>query len=116
MDDRAANYIFDSNLIKVNADFRSSQIWLNVGSNCAPLFLGSEALVGRLSKSSVNGFEQQRIETAMSAHALRKGGKWNTEEVCKFRDENALTAAVLPRYRVDVSIKRTLGQKLGTFK
>jgi len=52
----------------------------------------------------------------MSAHALRKGGKWSAEEVRKLWDENALTAAVLPRYHIDISIKRTLGQKLGTLK
>lgn len=116
MDDRAANYIFDSNLIKVNADFRvvtdMVERWEQRYSNVP----GAGGPGGAIEQVVREWFEQQLIETVMSAHALRKGGKWSTEEVCKLWDENALTAAVLPRYHIDISIKRTLGQKLGTLK
>ncbi len=37
------------------------------------------------------------------------------EEITQLWDEIALTAAILPRYHIDVVIKRTLGQKLGKF-
>ena len=34
-------------------------------------------------------------------------------ELAQLWDEPALTAAVLPRYHIDMSIKRVLGQRLG---
>jgi hypothetical protein len=58
-------------------------------------------------------FEQQLIETVMSALALKQGGKWSMQELAQLWDEVALTAAVLPRYHIDMSIKRVLGQRLG---
>lgn len=116
MDDRAANYIFDSNLIKVNADFRVVTDMVERWEQRYASVPGAGGPGGAIEQVVREWFEQQLIETVMSAHALRKGGKWSTEEACKLWDENALTAAVLPRYHIDVSIKRTLGQKLGTLK
>lgn len=58
-------------------------------------------------------FEQQLIETVMSALALKQGGKWSMSELAQLWDETALTAAVLPRYHIDMSIKRVLGQRIG---
>ncbi len=49
----------------------------------------------------------------MSALALKQGGKWSMEEIKMLWSEESLTAAVLPRYHIDVNIKRALGQKLG---
>ncbi|MGF6208607.1 hypothetical protein [Pseudomonas frederiksbergensis] len=116
MDDRAANYIYDSNLIKVNADFRVVTDMVERWEQRYANVPGAGGRGGAIEQVVREWFEQQLIETVMSAHALRKGGKWSTEEACRLWDENALTAAVLPRYHIDVSIKRTLGQKLGTLK
>lgn len=113
LDDRAANYVIESNLIKINADFRvftdMVERWVDKYSH-AP---GAKAAIEQVVRE---WFEQQLIETVMSAHALKRGGKWSTEEVSHLWDENALTAAVLPRYHIDQQIKRMLGQKLGTLK
>jgi DNA (cytosine-5)-methyltransferase 1 len=45
-----------------------------------------------------------------------QAGNWSEQEVEKLWSEEALTAAVLPRYHVDERIKRSLGSKLGTLK
>ncbi len=37
-------------------------------------------------------------------------------DVQRLWSEEALTAAVLPRYHVDIAVKRALGAKLGTLK
>ena len=58
-------------------------------------------------------FEQQLIETILSAWALRHTGRWRMVELPELWSESALTAAVLPRYHIDVNIKRSLGQRLG---
>jgi hypothetical protein len=61
-------------------------------------------------------FEQQLIEAVMSAQALKGTGRWSLQEMELLWDEPALTAAVLPRWHVDQSIKRTLGMRLGTLR
>ena len=61
-------------------------------------------------------FEQQLIETVMSAHALAGGRRWSEQEVAELWIESALTAAVLPRYHINMSIKRMLGQRLGKLR
>ncbi len=58
-------------------------------------------------------FTQQLIETVMSAMALKNSGNWSLQELEKLWSEEALTAAVLPRWHVDQNIKRSLGTKLG---
>lgn len=116
MDDRAANYIVGSNLIKVNADFRVVTDMVERWEKKYSHIPGAVGAGGAIEQVVREWFEQQLIETVMSAHALRNGGKWSTEEVCKLWDESALTASVLPRYHIDVSIKRTLGQRLGPLK
>ena len=58
-------------------------------------------------------FEQQLVETILSAWALRHTGRWSMVELPELWSEAALTAAVLPRYHIDVNIKRTLRQRLG---
>jgi hypothetical protein len=68
---------------------------------------------GAIEEVAREWFEQQLIETIMSALALKQGGKWSMLELATLWDEAALTAAVLPRYHIDMSIKRVLGQRLG---
>lgn len=116
MDDRAANYIVGSNLIKINADFRVVTDMVGRWESKYSHIPGAGGPGGTIEQVVREWFEQQLIEAVMSAHALRNGGKWSTEEVCKLWDETALTAAVLPRYHIDASIKRTLGQRLVPLK
>jgi hypothetical protein len=61
-------------------------------------------------------FEQQLIEAVMSAHALKQTGGWSVPELEELWDESALTAAVLPRWHIDQTIKRTLGMRLGSLR
>jgi hypothetical protein len=68
---------------------------------------------GAIEEVAREWFEQQLIETVMSALALKQGGKWSMLELAELWDEAALTAAILPRYHIDMSIKRVLGQRLG---
>jgi hypothetical protein len=50
-------------------------------------------------------FEQQLIEAVMNAQALKSTGKWSIQELSELWSEAALTAAVLPRWHIDQSIK-----------
>ncbi len=57
-----------------------------------------------------NGLNSRLIETILSAWALRYTGRWSMEELPELMERVcSITAAVLPRYHVDVNIKRSLG-------
>jgi hypothetical protein len=61
-------------------------------------------------------FEQQLVEAVMGAQALRDARQWTFDDIQMLWSQEALTAAVLPRYHVDIAVKRALGAKLGTLK
>jgi hypothetical protein len=61
-------------------------------------------------------FEQQMIETIIGVQALRDARQWTVQDVEKTWSEEALTAAVMARYHIDIAVKRALGAKLGTLK
>ncbi len=61
-------------------------------------------------------FEQQLIEAIMGSFALKGSPQWTMQDLEKLWNEEALTAAVLPRYHVDVNVKRALGAKIGSLK
>ena len=110
LEDRAARYLPDQNLLLINGDFRAftdmADRWVDRYSNVP----GCRSIVSDVTRE---WFEQQLIETVMSALALKQGGKWSMSELAQLWDETALTAAVLPRYHIDLSIKRVLGQRIG---
>ncbi|WP_299795125.1 hypothetical protein [Ramlibacter sp.] len=113
MEDRAGKYLRDQNLLIINSDFRvfteMSDRW--------ELAYAATAGAGPVVKEVVQEwFEQQLIEAVMGAHALKQTGGWSVPEAEELWDESALTAAVLPRWHVDQTIKRTLGMRLGSLR
>jgi hypothetical protein len=61
-------------------------------------------------------FEQILVETVIGLESLKGSPEWDLSLLKKAWGEEALTAAVMPRYHTDVAIKRSLGAKLGTLK
>jgi len=61
-------------------------------------------------------FEQNLVETVLGVHALRGAKEWTADDVGNALSEEALSAAGMPRYHVDIAIKRTLGTKLGSLR
>ncbi|MBC7821023.1 MAG: hypothetical protein IAG10_29410 [Planctomycetaceae bacterium] len=113
LEDRAAVYIPHKHIIQANADFR---VFIDM-INRWKTFYSHVPSAGTMVESAVKEwFEQQLIETVLGALALRKSGNWSEQEVEKLWSEESLTSAVLPRYHVDLAIKRALGSKLGTLK
>jgi hypothetical protein len=113
LDDRAARFDPEQNLLLINADFRAFtdmvDRWCLAYSHVPNPRKTVEDVVHEW-------FEQQLVEAVMSAIALRRTGGWSIQELEQLWSEEALTAAVLPRWHIDVQIKRALGQKFGTLK
>jgi len=110
LEDRAARYIPESNRLLINGDFRA---FTDMVDRWVAKYEASGSQVTVIRDTVREWFEQQLVETILSAWALRHTGKWSMVELPELWSEAALTAAVLPRYHIDVNIKRTLGQRLG---
>lgn len=113
LNDRAAKFHLQQNLLMINADFRVFTDMVDRWTDAYRHVPGAKMSV----KEVVHEwFEQQLVEAVMSARALKSTGKYSLEELEALWSESALTAAVLPRWHIDQSIKRNLGVKLGSLK
>jgi hypothetical protein len=76
--------------------------------------LGHRPEVRSIVVDAVRGwFEQELVETVLGIKALEGSMEWSRDQIKGALSEEALTAAVMPRYHVNNSIKRELGTKLG---
>lgn len=110
IEDRAARYLVDQNVLQINADFRvfedMTKRWLRE--------FGDQPAVKEIVQEAVRSwFEQALVETVLGVQALKDSKEWSVEEIEKALSEESLTATVMPRYHVHNSVKRELGSKLG---
>ena len=113
LDDRAAKYLPQENLILINGDFRvfvdMVQRWVGFYEDVP----GARDVVRDVVRE---WFEQQLVEAVMGVQALKGSSEWSLQHLESAWSEEALTAAVMPRYHVDVAVKRALGAKLGSLR
>ncbi len=110
LEERAARYLPEQHLLLINGDFRAFTDMIDRWVNRYDHVPGCRQSVQTVVRE---WFEQQLVETVMSALALKQSGKWSLAELAEVWSEQSLTAAILPRYHIDMSIKRVLGQRLG---
>jgi hypothetical protein len=111
MDDRAASYIRQSNLIKGNADFRG---FTNLIEHFASTYTGKAGAREVAARVVYEWFQQVLVEAVLGARSLEGSQEWTLEQLERALSEEALTTAVAPRWHVYNSIKRTIGSQLGT--
>lgn len=112
LEDRAARYLRPQNQLLINADFRVFTDMVKRWEQQSSHVPNAHTIVMEVVKE---WFEQSLVEVVLSSNALRDGQHWNIQDIDKLLSEEALTAAVLPRYHIEYSIKRSLGAKLGSF-
>ena len=110
IEDRAARYVPEQNALLINADFRAFsdmvEFWWKQ--------IARRAEVKPVIVDAVRGwFEQELVETVLGVKALEASKEWSRDNIKSALSEEALTAAVMPRYHVNNSVKRELGTKLG---
>lgn len=113
LEDRAAKYLPPENMILANGDFRVFTDMIDRWCKQYSHVPGARETVQDVVRE---WFEQQLIETVMGVQALRDARQWSVQEIDKSWSEEALTAAAMPRYHIDIAVKRALGAKLGTLK
>jgi hypothetical protein len=113
LEDRAARYLVEQNLIQANADFR---VFTDMGERYIKLY--PEVAGARSAVEDVvrEWFEQALTETVMGIQSLRDSREWDMNEISAAWSEEALTSAVMPRWHIDQQIKRSLGSRLGAIK
>jgi hypothetical protein len=110
LEDRAARFLMDQNLLLVNADFR---VFADMVTKFVKDYGGNAALRDAVEDAVRAWFEQALIETVIGIQALKNAKEWTVHDIENALSEEALTAAVMPRYHVHHSVKRELGSKLG---
>lgn len=112
LEDRAARYLAEQNMIQANADFRVFTDM--VGYWCKEYRLDdwNPAVVDAVH----DWFEQALIETVLGCQALQGERHWSAEDIDRALSEEGLTAAVMQRYHVANAVKRKLGSTVGSLK
>ena len=113
LEDRAAHYLPDQNLLQINADFR---VFTDLVDRWRKQYANVPGARGTIEEAVREWFEQTLQETVLGLQALRASQEWTLPDLNTSFSDIALTAAVMPRYHIDVAVKRALGAKLGTLK
>jgi hypothetical protein len=113
LEDRAAKFLPQQNLILANGDFR---VFTDMVDRWCKQYNHVPGAKDTVQDVVREWFEQQMVETIMGVQALRDARQWSMQDVEKTWSEESLTAAVMPRYHIDIAVKRALGAKLGTLK
>lgn len=111
IEDRAAKYLSDQNILLANADFR---VFGDMVAYFAKEFPEVPGIMD-VARDSVRGwFEQALTETVMGVQGLINSKEWSQTDIDSALSEEALTAAVMQRYHIHFAVKRELGSKLGS--
>jgi hypothetical protein len=113
LEDRAAHFTPETNVLQINADFR---VFEDMIKRWCKQYEKVPAIEETVRTVVEEWFEQTLVETILGVQALDGAKEWTPENMNRALSEEALTAAVMPRYHVDVAVKRALGAKLGTLK
>lgn len=113
LEDRAAKYFPEQNLLHINGDFRGITALIDRWTEKYAAVPGAHR---EATDACREWFEQSLVETVMGVMSLKDSREWTIEDISRCLSEEALTAAVMPRYHIDIAVKRALGSKLGTLK
>jgi hypothetical protein len=113
MEDRAAKYLQDQNLLLINADF---SVFTDMVS-----FFNKEfkdiPIISEITVETVRGwFEQALVETVIGIQGLMNRKDWTQSNIDAALSQEALTTSVMQRYHVLNSVKRELGSKVGSLR
>ena len=112
LDDRAAKFLPEDNLIQANADFRVFTDMADYWCDEYGVERGNRAVIDVVHE----WFEQALVETVIGCQALQGERRWSPNDIETMLSEEALTAAVMQRYHVANAVKRTLGAKMGSLR
>lgn len=110
MEDRAARYVPEHNLLLINKDFRIFSELINYWTRAYPQFPG----VGVIAETKVRELvEKMLVETVLRAIGFSGSDTWTDNDISNLYSEETLTAVVLQVSLPHEKIKRDLSLRLG---
>jgi hypothetical protein len=117
MEDKAARYLKEQHMLKINADFRVFADMIDHWVDSYARDHGDIPGLRQTVRDSVHGwYEQALTETVIGLQALRGSKEWPDNLLDHAWSEAALTAVVMQRYHAFNAVKRDLGTKLTSLK
>lgn len=117
IEDKAARYLEEQHVLKINADFR---VFSDMVEHWVKTYAKEHGSIGGLREivrdSVHNWYEQALTETIIGLQALRGSKEWPVDALQNAWSESALTSVVMQRYHPFNSIKRELGTKIASLK
>lgn len=110
IEDRAAKFLPDQNLLLINADFR---VFTDMIAHFGKELTDVPEALGLVQDAVRGWFEQALVETVMGVQGLANSKEWASTDIDTALSEESLTATVMQRYHVHFAVKRELGSKLG---
>jgi hypothetical protein len=113
MEDRAAKYLQDQNILLINADF---SVFTDMMGFFKKEFKDIPGISEVTEEAVKTWFEQALVETILGIQGLMNRKDWTQANIDQALSQEALTASVMQRYHVHFAVKRELGAKLGSLK
>jgi hypothetical protein len=110
LEDRAARYLPEQNLLQINADFSA---FTDMIDHCCSEVSEQPGARDVAETAVRTWYEQTLIETVIGVQALRQRKEWSTRDLEKALSPEALTATVMPRYHIALAAKREIARQLG---
>lgn len=117
IEDKAAWYLEEQHLLKINADFRVFTDMIDHWVETYSVEHGPIAGLREIVRDSVHSwYEQALTETIIGLQALRGSKEWPANQLQDAWSQSALSSVVMQRYHPFNSIKRELGTKIASLK
>jgi len=117
IEDKAARYLEEQHMLKINKDFRVFTDMIDHWVNAYSKDHGPIAGLREIVRDSVHSwYEQALTETIIGLMALRGSKEWPINILQDAWSEASLSAVVMQRYHPYNSIKRELGTRVASLK
>ena len=110
LEDRSARFDRRTNRIEINEDFR---VFADTMARWEKQFATVPGARQVVRAGVREWYAQTLMETVLGAQALRGGRHWSDADLDALLSQEALTAAVQPRYLIEERLKRDLRGRLG---
>jgi hypothetical protein len=109
LEDRAAAYLPEQNLLQINRDF---SVFADTIAYCGRGFAADESVQKAVRDTVYSWYEQALVESVLGMKALRNAKEWSDRDIEKALSSEALTAAVMQRYHIIGSTRAALRRTL----
>ena len=105
LEDRAAAYLPEQNLLQINRDF---SVFADTIAYCSRGFAADAGVQKVIRDTVYSWYEQALVESVLGMRALRNGKEWSDRDIEKALSSESLTAAVMQRYHIIASTRESL--------